>query len=78
MKKPVFLILLCFGVQAQAPHRFGAIDGVSIPDRVWNIPRESAVPIYMGSHSQQPSDAEVQSIQEERVCAGLQGAVSQQ
>jgi hypothetical protein len=45
MKKPAFLILLCFGIQAQAPHRFGAIDSVSIPDNVLNTPRETIRPL---------------------------------
>jgi hypothetical protein len=31
MKKPVFLILLCFGVQAQAPHRCGLEPSESDP-----------------------------------------------
>jgi hypothetical protein len=81
MRKLLFLIPLCFGIQAQASHRFGAVDGVSIPDKVWDIPRESAITTYIGRHSQQPSqqpsDAEIQSIQEERVCAGLKSVVSQ-
>lgn len=77
MKRILLIVILCSAIQAQAPHRFGAIDGVTIPDRVWNFPRESAVATYMGSHSQQPSDAEIQSIQEQRVCAGLKSAVSQ-
>ena len=77
MKKLLLLFPLCFGIQAQVPHRFGAIDGVSIPDKVWNFPRESAVAIHMGSHPQQPTDAEVQTIQEERMCSGLRSFISQ-
>ena len=76
MKKLLFLIPLCFGIRAQTSHRFGAIDGVSIPDKVWNVTRESAVATYLGSHAQQPSDAEIQSIQEQRVCAGLTNLIS--
>jgi hypothetical protein len=76
MKKPAFLILLCFGSQAQAPHRIGAIDSVSIPDSILNFPRESAISIHMRDHSQPPSEAEIQSIQDKRVCAALSGAIS--
>jgi hypothetical protein len=72
-----FLILLCVGLQAQAPHRFGAIDSVSIPDKNLNIPRETAIAVHMSDHSQPPTDAEIQAIQDKMVCSKLQIEVMQ-
>jgi hypothetical protein len=77
MKKLLFLIPLCLGIiQAQAPHRFGAIDGVSIPDRALNYPRELAITSLQG-RTQQPSETEIQSVQERKVCAGLHSVIAQ-
>jgi hypothetical protein len=75
--KKLLLIVLCAGLQAQAPHRFGAIDGVSIPDVALNPPRETAIAIHMGNHSQPPTDAEVQAIQDKMACSKLRTGVMQ-
>jgi hypothetical protein len=83
--KPIFLIaVLCSWIQAQAPapHRFGAIDGVTIPDQLLNVPRETAADDYLReqrysqqSQSQPPSERDIQRLQQNRLCRNLQGSV---
>lgn len=79
MKTKVFLIALCSGIiQAQAPHRFGAIDGTAIDDRDLNVQRETPIVTYLRQHAKQPSsEAEAQSFQDELQCGRLRGAVQE-
>lgn len=81
MTKTAFLLLLCFGIQAQAPHRFGAIDGLTIPDVDLNIPRETAVARYAREHPQQPqpspSEAEIKTMQDRLTCTRLHTTVQE-
>ena len=79
MKTKVFLIALCSGIiQAQPPHRFGAIDGTPIDERDLNVPRETAIVTYLRQHAKQPSsEAEAQSFQDELQCRRLRGVVQE-
>lgn len=77
MKKSVFLILLCFGIHAQAPHRFGAIDGVSIPDEVLNTPREAAITSLLREPNKMPSETEIQNAQDKVSCRRLTSTITQ-